>query len=219
MTLCLSCSSFLHLKPKRNNKSIGNLYFSSKFSDAIRKDFPLLNTGDDGLVYLDNAATSQKPFSVLREMDIFYHSKYSNVHRSGHRLGRGATEAFENARRLVAKFIGATCSEEVVFTSGATDSINLVANTWGVDNLKQGDDIILSVAEHHSNILPWQMLAQKTGCSIKYVGLNHMGMFDMDQFKTLITSQTKLVALGHISNVLGAVNPIREVRWPLSSIL
>lgn len=213
ITLC-NCAAFLsNCFPSKNalcSKRI-NCRTRAICNKEIKKDFPIFSAGSRNLIYLDNAASSQKPHCVLEVMDSFYRNRYSNVHRSGHMLGRQATDDFENARNEVSKFIGAARPEEVVFTSGATDAINLVANTWALEHSKKGDEIILSVAEHHSNIVPWQMLAKKVGCLIKFVQLDETGRFDIDHFKSLLSSRTRIVSLAHISNVLGVVNPISEM--------
>lgn len=180
----------------------------------IKLDFPIFDQSskdDYSFIYLDSAASSQKPTCVIEAMDYFYRNRYSNVHRSGHLLGRKATEDFENARKEVSTFIGASRPEEIVFTSGATDAINLVVNTWAVQNLRKGDEVVLSVAEHHSNIVPWQMLASRTGCVIKFIQLDSTTRLDVQHFKSLLGPRTKLVSIAHVSNVLGAINPVSEV--------
>ncbi len=166
--------------------------------------------GDKRLVYLDNAATSQKPVAVLRAMEEYYGEYNSNVHRGVHALSARATQEYEEAREKVARFVGAASSREVVFTRNASEAINLVAYTWGLQNLREGDEVVLSVAEHHSNIVPWQIVAQRTKCVLKYVYLDPATQaLDMNQMEEAITERTKLVTVGHVSNVLGCVNPVR----------
>ena len=178
----------------------------------VRKDFPLLDERvyDKPLIYLDSAATSQKPIQVIDAMQSYYKHSNANVHRGAHALSVKATELYEGARDKVAKFINADRSE-IVFTSGATDAINLVANSWGLSNLKEGDEIIVTEMEHHANIVPWQLVAARTGATIKFVKLTPDLSFDMDHFRSLISARTKLVSVAHVSNVLGCLNPVREI--------
>jgi cysteine desulfurase/selenocysteine lyase len=180
-----------------------------------RTDFPILHqsVNERPLVYLDNAATSQKPLQVLRAMDEYYgEGGYnSNVHRGVHALSARATTAYEDARAKVARFINASSPQEIVYTRNATEAINLVANTWGAANLHQGDEIVLSVAEHHSNIVPWQLLAQRQGLVLKFVELSGTEELDLAQLATLITPRTRLVSLVHVSNMLGCVLPAQRV--------
>ena len=179
----------------------------------VRADFPILSQQVNGkpLVYLDNAATSQKPIAVLDALRQYYESYNANVHRGAHTLSNLATDAYEGARDKVAQFINASAREEIVYTRNASEAINLVAYSWGLTNLKAGDEIILSVMEHHSNLVPWQLIAQKTGATIKYVGLTETEEFDLEQFKSLLSAQTKLVAVVHVSNTLGCINPVAEI--------
>jgi cysteine desulfurase / selenocysteine lyase len=179
----------------------------------LRLDFPILFQEVNGkpLVYLDNAATSQKPIAVLEAIQHYYRSDNANVHRGVHTLSSRATDAYEGARDKVAAFVNATSRQEIVFTRNATEAINLVANTWGSATLQPGDEIILSVMEHHSNLVPWQMLAQRTGAVLKFVQLTETQEFDLEQFRTLFSNKTKLVSIVHISNTLGCVNPVEEV--------
>ncbi|KAG2498910.1 hypothetical protein HYH03_003100 [Edaphochlamys debaryana] len=175
---------------------------------ALRPQFPILNQEVNGrpLVYLDNAATSQKPRVVLDALSECYSEYNSNVHRGVHALSARATQKYEDARAKVAGFIGATNCREVVITRNATEAINLVANTWGPANLRQGDEIILSVAEHHANLVPWQLLAIRTGCVLKHVKLTaDKTQLDMDHFRSMLSPRTRLVSLVHVSNVLGCV--------------
>ena len=178
-----------------------------------REDFPILDQlvhTDKKLVYLDSAASSQKPNFVLDKMNEYYKTTHSNVHRGAHALAVHATDLFEASRSQVQQFINAEYREEIVFTKGATDAINLVAMSWG-QRLRPGDEIILTVMEHHANLVPWQMLAQHTGAVLKFVQLTPSMEFDMDHFHSLLSPRTKMVAFAHVSNVLGCVNPAREI--------
>ncbi|HVY00647.1 MAG TPA: cysteine desulfurase [Pseudorhodoplanes sp.] len=179
----------------------------------IREDFPALSLKVYGkpLVYLDNAASAQKPKAVLDRMQKAYTEEYSNVHRGLHYLANAATEAYEGARAKVAAFLNAPRAEEVVFTRNATEAINLVAYSWGADNLKPGDEIVLSIMEHHSNIVPWHFLRERQGAVIKWVPIDEDGNFLLEEFEKLLTPRTKLVAMTHMSNALGTIVPIREV--------
>ncbi len=178
-----------------------------------RAEFPALDQKVNGkpLVYLDSAATSQKPRHVLDAMEAYYEHDNANVHRGIHELSRRATEAFEEARGKVARWIGATDSAEVIWTSGTTGSINLVASAWGLDNVRAGDEILLSVLEHHSNIIPWQLLARRTGAKLRYIEIDEQGRLILDDLDTLLTDRTKVVAISHVSNALGTVNPIKTI--------
>ena len=179
------------------------------FSPAeIKKDFPIFSGSD--LVYLDNAATTQKPQSVLDEVDSLYREANANVHRALYALGSEATERFENSRKKVAKYIGANSEKEIVFTSGTTESINLLARSFG-NTLKPGDEILISEMEHHSNIVPWQMTAQQTGATLKYLSIKETGELDISNPEKYFTSNTKIISLTHMSNVLGTINPIKKL--------
>ncbi|MEH2319692.1 cysteine desulfurase [Nostoc sp.] len=182
-------------------------------ADKVRADFPILHqeVNDKPLVYLDNAATSQKPLFVLNTLRDYYEQYNANVHRGAHVLSAKATDAYEGARDKVAKFINAASRQEIVYTRNATEAINLVAYSWGMNNLQPGDEIIFSVMEHHSNIVPWQFVAQKTGAVLKFVELTPEETFDLSQFKKLISDKTKLVSIVHISNTLGCINPVEEI--------
>lgn len=182
-------------------------------ADTIRADFPILHqeVNDKPLVYLDNAATSQKPLPVLEALRQYYERDNANVHRGAHTLSVRATENYEGSRDKVAKFVNAASRQEIVFTRNASEAINLVAYSWGLNTLKPGDEIILSVMEHHSNIIPWQLIAQKTGAVLKYVGLTSDETFDLEQFRQLISEKTKLVSVVHVSNTLGCINPVEEI--------
>ena len=179
----------------------------------VRADFPILDQEVNGnpLIYLDNAATSQKPLAVLNSLLNYYQKDNANVHRGAHTLSTRATEAYEGARDKVAQFINARSRQEIVYTRNATEAINLVAYSWGLNFLKPGDEIITSVMEHHSNLVPWRMIADKTGAIIKYVELDENEEFNLAQLKTLLSEKTKLVTVVHISNTLGCINPVEEI--------
>ncbi|HEY9748259.1 MAG TPA: SufS family cysteine desulfurase [Allocoleopsis sp.] len=179
----------------------------------VRADFPILDQEINGkpLVYLDNAATSQKPQAVLQALQHYYEHDNANVHRGVHTLSSRATDAYEGARDKVAKFINAASRQEIIYTRNASEAINLVSNSWGLSTLKQGDEIILTVMEHHSNLIPWQLVAQKTGAVLKFVELTETEEFNLEQFKSLISDKTKLVSVVHVSNTLGCINPVKEI--------
>jgi len=182
--------------------------------EKVRKDFPILSErvhGNKQLIFLDNAATTQKPNAVIDATSHFYQHDNSNIHRAAHELAKRSTEAFEGARDKVARFLGARSSKEIVFTRGTTEAINLVANTFGRRFIGQGDEIILSQLEHHANIVPWQMLARQTGAIIKVIPINDRGELIMDEFIRLIGPRTKLVSVAHVSNSLGTINPVEEI--------
>ena len=181
---------------------------------ALRNDFPILHQQVHGkpLVYLDNAATSQKPRSVIQSLVHYYEWDNANVHRGIHELSNRATAGFENARVRAAKFINAASADEIIFTRGTTEGINLVACTWGAKNLGPGDVILLTELEHHSNLVPWQMLAQRTGAKLAYVPVTgDEGLLDLSKLDELLTRQVKLFAMVHISNSMGTVNPVAEL--------
>jgi cysteine desulfurase/selenocysteine lyase len=182
-------------------------------ADKVRADFPILAQiiNAKPLIYLDNAATSQKPLPVINTLRNYYEYDNANVHRGAHSLSGRATDAYEGARDKIAKFINAKSRNEIIYTRNATEAINLVAYSWGLANLKEGDEVILSVMEHHSNIVPWQIIAQKTGAIIKYVSLNAEEEFDFQEYKKLLSPKTKLVSIVHISNTLGCLNPIEDI--------
>ena len=187
---------------------------AAELGARLRADFALLDQSvweDKPLVYLDSAATSQKPAAVVRAMTHHLERDNANVHRGAHSLSARSTEGYEGARDKVAAFIGARDRREGVFTRGATEAINLVASTWGADNLGEGDEVVLSVMEHHSNLVPWQLLAQRTGVVLKYARLDAHERLDLEHLRSLVTERTKLVSIAHVSNTLGCVNPIREV--------
>lgn len=181
--------------------------------ERIRNDFPLLKTTVYGkqLVYLDNAATTQKPTVVLEALDNYYKTYNSNVHRGVHALSQQATEAYEEARRKVARFINASHSHEVIFTRGTTEGINLVASSFGKKFLHKGDSILISAMEHHSNIVPWQMICEEKEASLKVIAMDNKGVLQMDDFEQKLTDDVKLVSVTYVSNTLGTVNPVREI--------
>ncbi len=180
--------------------------------EAIRADFPILNQQVNGkpLIYFDNAATSQKPRVVVDAIATYYYTINSNIHRGVHTLSQKATDAYELSRQKIQAFINAKQSKEVIFTRGTTESINLVANGFS-QLLKKGDEIIISHLEHHSNIVPWQMACEKTGAVLKVIPMNEKGELLMDVYEQLLTKNTKLVAVNHISNSLGTINPVEEI--------
>ena len=179
-----------------------------------RPDFPLLAQTaclGEPLIYLDHAATSQKPRQVLEALQHYYAHDNANVHRGAHQLSARATEGFEAARGKAAAFIGAASPREIVFTRNASEAINLVARSWGEANLKPGDEILLTVMEHHSNLVPWQLLAARTGCVLRHAGLTETGELDLEDLRSQINGRTKLVSLVQVSNTLGCLNPIEAI--------
>jgi cysteine desulfurase/selenocysteine lyase len=182
--------------------------------DAIRDDFPILSARTDSgarMVYLDNAATSQKPAVVIDAIRTYYEASNANVHRGMHYLAEKATAEFEAARQAIAGFVGAPEANCIIFTRGATESINLVAQAWGRKFLVAGDEVVLSIMEHHSNIVPWQMLAQARGVRLKYIPMLDDGSLDLEAYRVLLQGPVKLVSVTHVSNALGTVNPIAEI--------
>ncbi len=183
-------------------------------SDRYRADFPILDQrAPDGhpLIYLDHAATSQKPRQVLQALEQYYAADNANVHRGAHQLSARATESFEAARTVTAEFVRAASPREIVFTRNASEAINLVARSWGDANLREGDEVLLTLMEHHSNLVPWQLLAQRTGCVLRHVGITETGELDLEDFRNKLTDRTRLVSLVHISNALGCCNPLDQV--------
>ena len=180
---------------------------------AIRQDFPILarRVHDKPLVYLDNAATSQKPRQVIQALVDYYEQTNANIHRGLHTLAEEATDAYERARGKVARFIGASGADEILFTRNTTEALNLVAYTWAVDNIREGDEIVISTMEHHSNIVPWQWVAERQGAVLKYAEVDDDGKLDLAQIEQLVTDRTKLVSMMHVSSVLGTINPIKEI--------
>lgn len=182
-------------------------------TEKIKQDFPIFNQkiNDETLVYLDNAATSQIPKFVEEKVRDFNEKERANVHRGVHALGLRATNQYESSRQKVANFIGANNAKEVIFTSGCTDSLNLVAASFGEQNIQAGDEILVSIMEHHSNLLPWQQLAKRKQAKLNFIEINSDGLLDIKNLKSKINSKTKIVALTHVSNVLGTINPIKEL--------
>ena len=182
-------------------------------TQIIRSDFPILNrkVNNKPLVYLDNAATSQKPQQVIDSISEYYQLYNSNVHRGVHTLSVEATDLYEEARQKVANFINSEKTEQLIWVRNTTEAINLVAKTWGENNIEKGDEILVSEMEHHSNLVPWQELASKKGAILKLVGLDSDYKLDLSQFSAEISDRTRLVAITHMSNVLGTITPIKEI--------
>ena len=181
--------------------------------EAIRADFPILSREVHGkpLVYLDNGASAQKPRAVIDAVNHVYSHEYSNVHRGLHHLSNATTEAYEAAREKVRAFLNAPSVEEIIFTKGTTEAINLVAYGWAMKHLKEGDEIVITIMEHHSNIVPWHFLRERMGVKLKWVYVDEDGSFNMDHFREALSDRTRLVAITHMSNVLGTVVPLKEV--------
>lgn len=181
--------------------------------EAVRAEFPALHQDVHGhpLVYLDNAATTQKPEAVLDALDGYYRRDNANVHRGIHELSRRATESYEGARAAVAAWIGANDAAELVFTRGTTEALNLVAWAWGTAHVSEGDEILLSIQDHHSNLVPWQLLARRTGAVLRYVEIDDEGRWILDDLDRLVSDRTRIAAVSHVSNALGTVNPVTEL--------
>jgi len=182
--------------------------------DSLREDFPILQQtvhGDRPLVFLDNAASTQRPRQVIDVLRRVYERDYANVHRGIHTLSERSTEQYEEAREKVRAFIGAEKALEIIFTSGTTAGINLVARSWGDENIKVGDEILVTTMEHHSNLVPWQQLADRKGAVLKHIPITDDGLLQIDSLDSLLTSRTRMVAVASVSNVLGTINPIREI--------
>jgi cysteine desulfurase/selenocysteine lyase len=181
--------------------------------ERIRADFPILDQEVNGhrLVYLDNAASTQKPAAVIQAIDHFYRTDNANVHRGVHELSHRATEAYEQARGKVARLLGIEDEGELVWTKGTTEGLNLIAYTWGQANLRAGDEILLSVMDHHSNLVPWQLLAQRTGARLRFLDIDDQGRLDLSALDEVLTARTKLVSIAHISNALVTINPVEEI--------
>jgi len=181
--------------------------------EAIRKDFPILSREVNGkpLVYLDNGATAQKPKKVIDALINYYSFENANIHRGVHTLSQEATSAYEVVREKMQHYLGAEHKEEIIFTKGTTDGINLVANSFGRHHIQKGDEILITAMEHHSNIVPWQMICEEKGATLKVAPINDVGELLLDEFEALLTEKTKLVALVHISNTLGTINPIKKI--------
>jgi cysteine desulfurase/selenocysteine lyase len=181
--------------------------------DKIREDFPILHQTVYGrpLVYFDNAASTQKPVQVIRAISGYYENDNCNIHRGVHFLSQRATEAYEETRKVVQRFINATSSHEIIFTKGTTESINLVASSFGKQYISPGDEVLISIMEHHSNIVPWQQMCLERGAKVKFIPIHENGELDMDAFFKMVNEKTKLVAITHVSNVLGTINPVKEI--------
>ncbi|ETW95024.1 MAG: hypothetical protein ETSY1_32355, partial [Candidatus Entotheonella factor] len=180
--------------------------------EAVRRDFPILQRliNDRPLVYLDSGASSQKPVAVIEAERQYYLNSHANIHRGIYVLSEESTLAYEQAHEQVGQFINAAW-DEVIFTKNTTESLNLVAYAWGLDHLQAGDEVVTTVLEHHSNIVPWQQIAKRTGATVRYIGITPQGHLDMEQAAKLIGPRTKLVSMAHVSNVLGTINPVAEI--------
>jgi cysteine desulfurase / selenocysteine lyase len=180
----------------------------------VRRDFPILATSnEDGrpLVYLDSAASSQKPQAVIDAIRHYYENDNANVHRGLYDLSRRATEQFEAARERMARFVNARHADEVIWVRGTTEGINLVAHAWGGENLKPGDEIVITTLEHHSNIVPWQLIAARTGAVVRFAGIDDQQRIDLDHLRSLLSERTRIVSVGHVSNAVGTIHPVREI--------
>tara|TARA_Y100001978_G_scaffold40094_1_gene35677 strand:+ start:213 stop:1466 length:1254 start_codon:yes stop_codon:yes gene_type:complete len=180
----------------------------------IREDFPILDKNfneKEKLIYLDHAATTQKPRQVLNKINDYYLNSNANVHRGAHQLSAKATEEFENARLSIKNYIKASSEREIIFTRNATEAINITAKSWGEKNLKENDEILLTIMEHHSNIVPWQLVAERNKCKVKFTKITDEGILDLEDFKSKLNKKTKIVSLVHISNTLGCCNPIKKI--------
>ena len=179
----------------------------------FQKDFPILKSNVNGkpLIYFDNAATSQKPKYVINSINNYYQNYNSNVHRGVHELSQKATNVYEGSRVKIQNFIGAKSSKEIIFTKGTTDGINIIASSWAETQLNQGDEIIITTMEHHSNIVPWQILCEKIGAKLIISPINKKGEMIMSEFKSLISNKTKLISVSHVSNTLGTINPVKDI--------
>ncbi len=181
--------------------------------EKIRKDFPQIDSKTNGssIIYFDNAATTLKPSSVIEAMDIYNSKETANVHRGIHTLSEISTFKYEETRDKLVNFINADSREEIIFTKGTTESINLLANTYGIANIKKDDEIIISYLEHHSNIVPWQILCEKTGAKLKVITINDLGELELESLKELLNSKTKIVSFNYVSNALGTINPVKKM--------
>jgi cysteine desulfurase/selenocysteine lyase len=199
---------------KSESKIIASIDPSKLLPPSLRDDFPILQQkvhGDHPLVFLDNAASTQRPRQVIDVLRRVYEHDYANVHRGIHTLSERSTEQYEDAREKARAFIGARHAREVIFTSGTTTSINTVARSWGDQNIKAGDEILVTTMEHHSNLVPWQQLAERSGAVIKHIPITDDGLLILDSLDTLLTDRTKIVAVATVSNVLGTINPVRQI--------
>jgi cysteine desulfurase / selenocysteine lyase len=181
--------------------------------EAVRQDFPILHQliHDQPLAYLDSAASAQRPVHVIEAMAEYYRRDHANVHRGVYQLSQRATEAFEGAREKVRRFMNAASAKEIIFTRGTTEAINLVAQSWGRSNVRAGDEIVITHLEHHANIVPWQMLCEQTGASLKVIPMTPSGELDMEAARSIVSPRTRLLAFGHVSNALGTIHPVAEL--------
>ena len=183
----------------------------NNIAEKSRNDFPLFNSSNNNLIYLDHAATSQKPQEVIDSLKKYYSFQNANVHRGAHQLSAIATEKFENSRKLISNFINSNNEKEIIFTRNATEAINLVAHTWGNNELREDDEILITIMEHHSNIVPWQLIARAKNCKLIYVNIDKNGELDLIDFRQKLSNKTKIVSIAHVSNTLGCCNPIEEI--------
>jgi len=181
--------------------------------EKIREDFPVLKQNIHGkpLVYLDSAATAQKPFAVIDAIRRFHEVDCANIHRGVHELSQRSTAAYEETRSKVKRFVNSRFTNELIFVRGTTEGINLVSSSWGRKNVKAGDEIVISAMEHHSNIVPWQMLCEETGAKLRVIPMNERGELLMEEYQKLLNPRTRMVAVTHVSNALGTINPVREI--------
>jgi cysteine desulfurase/selenocysteine lyase len=211
----LACAAICHLFADGGNERMTIVATTEPLDAArLRQDFPILAStihGDKPLVYLDNAATTQRPRQVIQALVDTYEKSYANVHRGIHWLSDQSTDLYEEAREKVRELIGARRSQEVIFTTGTTAAINLVARSWGDATVGPGDELLLSVMEHHSNLVPWQQLAQRTGCTLRHLPITDDGQLCLDQLPGLLSERTRLVAITAVSNVLGTINPLPSI--------
>src|ERR1039458_8768064 len=181
--------------------------------DKVREDFPVLKQRIHGkpLVYLDSAATAQKPLAVIEAIRKFYEVDCANIHRGVHELSQRSTAAYEETRSKAKRFLNARAKNEVIFVRGTTEGVNLVASSWGRKNVKEGDEIVISALEHHSNIVPWQMLCEEKGARLRVIPMNDRGELLLDEYEKLLGPRTRMVAVAHVSNALGTINPVRQI--------
>ncbi len=199
---------------RASEKSTAGIDYSKLLPPSLRDDFPILQQvvhGDHPLVFLDNAASTQRPRQVIDVLRRVYERDYANVHRGIHTLSERSTEQYEEARETVRAFVGAEKALEIIFTSGTTAGMNLVARSWGDANVRAGDEILVTTMEHHSNLVPWQQLAERSGAVLKHIPITDDGLLILDALDSLLTSRTKIVAVASVSNVLGTINPVKEI--------
>src|SRR3954471_11446251 len=198
----------------RNSMSTLSSQLSTTFDvERIREDFPVLKQSIHGqpLVYLDSAATAQKPFAVIDAIRKFHEVDCANIHRGVHELSQRSTAAYEETRSKTKKFLNSKSKSELIFVRGTTEGINLVSNSWGRKNVKEGDEIIVSAMEHHSNIVPWQMLCEENGARLRVIPMNERGELLMEEYEKLLNPRTRMVAVTHVSNALGTITPVRQI--------